>query len=184
MDEQGNVEAAQRRLAEILQADRNSVPALLCLATSLMVQKQIPKARNNLKRIAKMQYRQDLADEFVRAWLILADIYIQSGKYDLAQDLCKRCLGFDKSCARAWEHMGHIMEKEASYIDAAEHYQQAWHYQHEASATIGYKLAFNFLKAKRYVDAINVCHKVLKQFPDYPKMRKEILEKARANLRP
>ena len=24
----------------------------------------------------------------------------------------------------------------------------------------GYKLAFNYLKAKRYVDAIDVCHKV------------------------
>ena len=38
--------------------------------------------------------------------------------------------------------------------------------------------------ADRYVDAINVCHKVLKQFPDYPRMRKDILDKARANLRP
>lgn len=25
---------------------------------------------------------------------------------------------------------------------------------------IGYKLAFNYLKGKRYVDAIDVCHKV------------------------
>lgn len=25
---------------------------------------------------------------------------------------------------------------------------------------IGFKLAFNYLKAKRYIDAINVCHKV------------------------
>lgn len=180
----GNIETAQSRLAELLRADRDNVPALLCLATALMVQKQTPKARNQLKRISKMDFNLDYADEFVRAWLMLADIYIQAGKYDLAQDLCKRCLGFDKSCARAWEHMGHIMEKEHSYIDAAEHYQNAWHFQHEASATIGYKLAFNYLKAKKYVDAINVCHKVLKQFPDYPRMRKDILDKARANLRP
>lgn len=27
---------------------------------------------------------------------------------------------------------------------------------------IGYKLAFNYLKAKRHVDAIDVCHKVSK----------------------
>ena len=180
----GNIESAQQRLAEILRKDRDDVPALLCLATALMVQKQTPKARNQLKRIAKMKFQQGFADEFVRAWLMLADIFITSGKYDLAQELCKRCLGFDKSCARAWEHMGHIMEKEHSYIDAAEHYQNAWHFQHEASATVGYKLAFNYLKAKKYVDAINVCHKVLKQFPDYPRMRKDILDKARANLRP
>jgi len=145
----GNIDNAQSRLAEILRADRDNVPALLCLATALMVQKLTPKARNQLKRIAKMNFLQDYADEFVRAWLMLADIYIQAGKYDLAQELCKRCLGFDKSCARAWEHMGHIMEKEHSYIDAAEHYQNAWHFQHESSATIGYKLAFNYLKAKK-----------------------------------
>lgn len=67
----------------------------------------------------------------------------------MAQELCKRCLSFDKSCAKAWEHMGHIMEKEQSYKDAADHYEQAWLFQNQASATVGYKLAFNYLKAKR-----------------------------------
>lgn len=49
---------------------------------------------------------------------------------------------------------------------------------------VGYKLAFNYLKAKRFVDAVDVCHKVIKAFPDYPKIRKDILEKARIGLRP
>jgi tetratricopeptide repeat protein 21B len=48
---------------------------------------------------------------------------------------------------------------------------------------VGYKLAFNYLKAKRYVEAIDMCVKVMKEFPDYPKVRKEILEKAQAALR-
>ena len=47
----------------------------------------------------------------------------------------------------------------------------------------GYKLAFNYLKAKRYVDAIDVCHKVLESHPGYPKIRKEILDKARLSIR-
>lgn len=49
---------------------------------------------------------------------------------------------------------------------------------------VGYKLAFNYLKAKRFVEAVDVCHKVIKAFPDYPKIRKEILEKARMGLKP
>jgi tetratricopeptide repeat protein 21B len=53
----------------------------------------------------------------------------------------------------------------------------------EADPAIGYKLAFNYLKARRYVAAIEVCHKVLTQYPSYPKIRKEILDKARALLR-
>ena len=48
---------------------------------------------------------------------------------------------------------------------------------------IGYKLAFNYLKAKRHVDAIDVCHKVLQDNPTYPKIRKDILDKARQSLR-
>lgn len=74
----------------------------------------------------------------------------------------------------------------------------------------GYKLAFNYLKAKRHVDAIDVCHRVrhlwmftvgefrsvfitvnhlcfhpqvLAAHPNYPRMRKDILDKARAALR-
>lgn len=74
----------------------------------------------------------------------------------------------------------------------------------------GYKLAFNYLKAKRHVDAIDVCHKVrhswmftvedlqnnfapmshvcfhlqvLAAHPNYPRIRKDILDKARAALR-
>ena len=46
-----------------------------------------------------------------------------------------------------------------------------------------YKLAFNYLKAKRHVDAIDVCHKVLQDNPTYPKIRKDILDKARQSLR-
>ena len=34
-----------------------------------------------------------------------------------------------------------------------------------ACAQVGYKLAFNYLKAKRYVEAVDVCHKVIKAFP-------------------
>lgn len=53
----------------------------------------------------------------------------------------------------------------------------------ESNPTIGFRLAFNYLKAKRFVEAIDVCHKVLKINPEYPKIKKEILERARASLR-
>lgn len=36
------------------------------------------------------------AEELEKAWLLLADIYIQSGKTDLSQDLLKRCLQYNK----------------------------------------------------------------------------------------
>lgn len=56
-------------------------------------------------------------------------------------------------------------------------------YSGQANPAIGYKLAFNYMKGKSYADAIDTCHIVLKINPDYPRIRKEILEKARNNLR-
>lgn len=115
---------------------------------------------------------------------MLADIYVQVGKYEFAQELCKKTLSINKSSARSWEMLGQIMEKEQSYKDAAEHYEHAWTFMNETSPSVGYKLAFNYLKAKRFVEAIDVCHKVLAAFPDYPKIKKDIMAKAREALRP
>ncbi|KND02289.1 uncharacterized protein SPPG_02764 [Spizellomyces punctatus DAOM BR117] len=177
------IERALAKFAEILNTERDYVPALLGMAVGYMLLKQPPRARNQLKRIAKMEWTSELADDFERSWILLADIYIQGGKYDLATDLLKRCLSQNRSCAKASEYLGFIMEKEASFKDAADHYEIAWQLDREANPAMGYKLAFNYMKAKKHVEAIDVCHKVLKLYPDYPKMRKEILDKARASLR-
>ena len=68
--------------------------------------------------------------------------------------------------------------------NAAENYENAWKHDNEAVARVGYKLAFNLLKCKEYVKAIDVCHKVLAQDADYPKIRNDVLEKAWQGLRP
>jgi tetratricopeptide repeat protein 21B len=178
-----SVERCVQKLQEIIEVDRDYVPAILCLSEAYLFQKQLPKARNQLKRMVKIQYQNEYADEFEKSYVILADVYVQKGKYDLAQDLCKRCLQYNRSCAKAWELMGLIMEKEQSYKDAADNYEHAWKCEGGASASVGFKLAFNYLKAKRLVEAIDVCHQVLELYPDYPKIRTEVLEKARAGLR-
>jgi len=51
--------------------------------------KQSPKARNHLKRVAKMHFLAEMADDFEQGWLMLADVYIGGGKYDLAEELCR-----------------------------------------------------------------------------------------------
>ena len=62
--------------------------------------------------------------------------------------------------SQAWETLGSIMEREQSYRDAAEQYEQAWRHTGGTAAAVGYKLGFNYLKAGRLVDAVNVAHKV------------------------
>ena len=74
------------------------------MSIGLLMQKQQQKARNFLKKIAKMPYSSDEGDDFERAWLLLAFTYIQvGGKNEVAQDLCDKCLSYNQSCSKAWE---------------------------------------------------------------------------------
>nr|XP_019582896.1 PREDICTED: tetratricopeptide repeat protein 21B isoform X1 [Rhinolophus sinicus] len=182
--QKSNVEQALNTFTEIATSEKDHIPALLGMATAYMILKQTPRARNQLKRIAKMNWNPIDAEDFERSWLLLADIYIQSAKYDMAEELLKRCLRHNRSCCKAYEYMGYIMEKEQAYTDAALNYEMAWKHGNQTNPAVGYKLAFNYLKAKRYVDAIDICHQVLEAHPSYPKIRKDILDKARTSLRP
>lgn len=76
--------------------------------------------------LQKTAYNPSDAECFERTWLLLANIHIGAGKYDLAEECCSRCLKFNKSCGGAWELKGVILEKEASYQTAAECYQKSW----------------------------------------------------------
>jgi tetratricopeptide repeat protein 21B len=178
------IEKALNEFTALAETDQNNVATLYGMAVCYDLLSQPTKAKNHLKRISKMKYDSNYAVELERSWLMLANIYIQVGKYEFATELCKKCLNHNKSSAAAWEMLGLMMEKESSYASAAEDYEQAWKYQNESNPAVGYKLSFNYLKAKRYVEAIDICHKVLALYPDYPKIKKEILEKARASLRP
>ncbi|XP_041371664.1 tetratricopeptide repeat protein 21B-like [Gigantopelta aegis] len=181
--QKSNVEKALSAFMEIAAHERDHVGALYGMAAAYMVLKQTPRARNQLKRVQKNVWTIQDADDLEKSWLLLGDIYIQSGKYDMATDLLKRCLQYNKSCCKAYEYMGFIMEKEQSYKDAAHNYENAWKYGNKNNPVIGYKLAFNYMKAKRFVDAVDICHHVLSSHPNYPKIRKDILEKARSSLR-
>uniref|UniRef100_A0A671FL58 Tetratricopeptide repeat domain 21A n=1 Tax=Rhinolophus ferrumequinum TaxID=59479 RepID=A0A671FL58_RHIFE len=182
--EKANVETALGTFIDMAQAEKDSVPALLAVAQAYVLLKQIPKARTQLKRLAKAPWALAEAEDLEKSWLLLADIYCQGGKFDLASELLRRCVQYNKSCCKAYEYMGFIMEKEQSYKDAATNYELAWKYSHHANPAIGFKLAFNYLKDKRFVEAIEVCHQVLGEHPNYPKIREEILEKAQGSLRP
>ncbi|XP_021562079.1 tetratricopeptide repeat protein 21A [Carlito syrichta] len=158
--------------------------ALLALAQAYMILKQTPKARTQLKRLAKVPWALAEADDLEKSWLLLADIYCQGGKFDLAWELLQRCVLYNKSCCKAYEYMGFIMEKEQSYRDAATNYELAWKCSHQANPAIGFKLAFNYLKDKKFVEAIEICHNVLQEYPNYPKIREEVLKKAQKSLKP
>lgn len=123
------------------------------------------------------------AEYLERCWLLLADYYIQSAKYDMASDLLRRVIQYNKMCVKAYELSGTIAEKEQHYKEAANFYDSAWKFSGRSNPAVGYKVAYNYMKSKKYADAIDVCHQVLKLNPDYPRIKKDILDKSMNNLR-
>ena len=109
------------------------------------------------------------------------EIHLPVGAF---KELCKRCLQYNKSCANAHETLGSILERECAYKDAAEAYERAWSFTFQGSPSVGFELAFNYLKAKRFVEAIDVANEVMKRFPTYPRIKAEVLQVAMESLRP
>jgi tetratricopeptide repeat protein 21B len=159
------------------------VGAIFGMAAAHIIMKQQQRAKNQLKRVSKNVWTFEDAEYLERSWLTLAELYTQASKYDIAGDLLQRVIEHNRSCAKAYELSGFIAEKEQQYRQAAVHYTSAWTLSGKSKPHIGYKLAFNHMKNKRFADAIDICQQVLKMHPDYPSIRKDILDKCRNNLK-
>lgn len=183
--DKASVDAAVARLNGVLAGNPDFPPALQALATAYAVQKQASKARVLLKRLTEeLPLDAEWIGDSVSAYLLLSDLAIDGGKLDAAAEALDGALSLDSSSARAHEYRGAIAEKRGKHAEAAEFYAAAWKFDAEASAPVGYKLAFNYLKAGDPVRALDVCAKVLAQYPDYPRIRSEVMEKAQAAVRP
>ncbi|KEP65153.1 UNVERIFIED_CONTAM: tetratricopeptide repeat-containing protein [Hammondia hammondi] len=184
--ERTKMDLALKAVGDLLQ-HRDDVPLLLAAAETLLVMRQTSKARVHLRHICELA-KKDVDGtaelETERASLLLGELYIQAGKIDSAIPLINLVTNRNKECARAWELLGMCAEKRGQYHEAADHYGKAWRLADERNLTVGYRLADSLLKAKQPVKAITACHAVLRQKPDFPKIRKEVLDKARRDLRP
>ncbi|KAF8572456.1 hypothetical protein P879_02170 [Paragonimus westermani] len=154
------VETALEAFAQMTQEEPESIAVIYGAAVCYIALKQTQKARNQLKRLAKIHWVAHEAEELEKAWLLLADLYIQGGKMDLAQELLKRCLQYNKSCAKAYEYIGFIMEKDQNFLEAARNYELAWVHSNKQNPAVGYKLAYNYLKVRQLIEAIEVCLQV------------------------
>uniref|UniRef100_A0A183CDH7 TPR_REGION domain-containing protein n=1 Tax=Globodera pallida TaxID=36090 RepID=A0A183CDH7_GLOPA len=179
-----NVQKALSNFTELCKTDGTtegeanlSVGAILGSARALLMLKQTQKAKAQLKKVLGHAWNLDEAEYLQQCWLLLADIYIDQSKNDQAVNILR------SSCSKAYEYTAFVCEKEQKYADAAANYEAAWNVRKRMNPRIGYKLAYNHFKCHRLFECIEVCHAVLKQYPTYPKIKKEILDKARANIR-
>ncbi|XP_032512890.2 tetratricopeptide repeat protein 21B-like [Danaus plexippus] len=157
---------------------------ILAIANAYNIVKQPTRAKNILKRtISSIPWTPERADGLERCWLEVVDNQISSGRMDAAKEILTKILNHNKSCAQAYQYLGFLAEKEQNYKSSAVNYDNAWKYTGKNDLAVGYKLAYAYLKLKKYPECIVVCRHILKVHPDYPKIKKEILEKAKTNLR-
>ncbi|CAF0759693.1 unnamed protein product [Adineta ricciae] len=182
-NEKHSLQQAADNLIQILNDHKDNIGALCAISECYIGLKDVQKARQYLKRTAKMTWNMDDADEIEQCWLMLAMTYVQTAKYDQALELCKKVLSVNKCSTRALETLGVMNEQTGANKDAAENYEQAWKYSRKNQPTIGYKLALSYLKSKRLTDAIDIAHFILQRYPDHTRVRKDILEKARLALK-
>ncbi|XP_048479226.1 tetratricopeptide repeat protein 21B [Plutella xylostella] len=180
---------AERVLHEFLpllgeDAHQDDPYLLLAVANAYNVLKQPTRAKNILKRtISSIPWTPENADGLERCWLEVADSQVSAGRAEAARELLTKILNHNRSCAPAYQLLGFLAEKEQNYKSAAQNFDNAWRYTGKTNLAVGYKLAHAYLKLKKYPECIVVSTHILKTHPDYPKIRKEILEKAKTNLR-
>lgn len=162
---------------------KDMVGPVYAIASAHIMLKQAQRARNQLKRVANNAWQFEDAEYLERCWLLLADLYIQSGKHDLATELLAKVLRHNQSSCKAYELQGFVAEKAHTYGMAAENYGLAWRLGGNTKPSIGYKLAFCHMKSKNYANAIDVCQQVIKLHPDYVAIKSDVLDKCRHNLR-
>ncbi|KAF6206423.1 hypothetical protein GE061_017656 [Apolygus lucorum] len=181
--DRSEVERAIIDFTTLANNDTHRVGATLGLGMGYMEQAQAARAKAMLKRMAKHPWSLEEAEYLERCWLLLGELYIQAGSQQQASELLHRVITHNQSSAKAYELLGMIAEKEQSYVKAGQHYLQAWNLSGDSNPGLGYKLAYNQLKSKRYSEAVATCQRVLSAYPDYPKIKKDILDKALPRLR-
>jgi tetratricopeptide repeat protein 21B len=129
--------------------------------------------------VVNHEFQLENAHYFEKAWLMMADHWISVNNYPEAEKELSKVLKHNKSNVKAYEYMGLIKEKEKDHEAAALHYQTAFKMSNNKNAGVGFRLAFNYLKAQRYTDTLDVGKQILKVIPDYPRLKDDLLLKAR-----
>ena len=175
--------AAQKTLAALLQKNSGYIPALVAMGLCKFLQGSSSDARNYLKQVIKNQYALEFAESFEKALLLMADYFISVNTFDLAEAELQKVLKHNQSNVKAEELMGLIKEKERAYVDAASHYEKAFEMSSRKNEVVGFRLAFNYLKAERYIDCVDISKEVKKVNPSFPGIQTELIDKARVAIR-
>ncbi|XP_066906495.1 tetratricopeptide repeat protein 21B [Halyomorpha halys] len=183
LQDRTEIDRAISDLTHLATLEQYRVGATLGLGQCYFAQKQYNRAKVLLKQVARTPWTMEEAEYLERLWLLLAELHITNGNSDLASELLNKVLLHNQSSAKAYELLGLVAEKEQKYQEASQNYKRAWDLSSGSDPALGYKLSYNLLKNKQFAESVAICQKVLASSPEYPKIKKDILEKALKKLR-
>ena len=61
--------------------------------------------------------------------------------------------------------------------------EMAWNLTNHNNSNTGYKLALSYIKVKKYSDAIDIARIIMNKYPDHPRIKKDVFDKALACLK-
>lgn len=151
---------AETFLNQSITERENFVPAIMCLCVCRLMKSKGGLDKNLLKNISKSKFNAKWGEESERGWIQVADFLISAGKPDLAERELLRCLKYNKSCAKAYELLGSLAEKNSDQLEAVSLYNQAWAISENRDCAIGYRLASLYFKKMDYVNTVLIGKKV------------------------
>lgn len=138
---------------------------------------------NLTPRVQKLPYCADDGEAYEKATLLLANIHAAAGRLDAAADCARACLARNGASSQAWEVAGFVAELRDDAVAAGDAYAAAWRLSRMSSPAVGYRLAWNHLRAGAYVPAVTAALEVLDKFPGYPKISADVMMPALARIR-
>ena len=176
---------SEEYLQQIITQRENMVPALIALCVCKIAKGgKNALDKNSLKSISKAKFNAKWGEDSERGWLQVADFLISVDKVDLAERELERCLKYNKSSAKALELLGSVAEKKGDFNGALDMFNKSWSVSEQKDCALGYRIAGLYFKYKDYANALIIARKVLAVNPNYPKIKEEILDKARDFMKP
>jgi tetratricopeptide repeat protein 21B len=127
--------------------------------------KKLNEAKGYLKIHGKKDYDPQYGEELEKGWLLFADVLISVKKLPTAKALLNKCLKYNRSCGKAEEYLGLILEQEGQFDEAITHYKKAWKLSNFNVPSIGYRLSHCYFQNEDYINCVSVGSLILKKYP-------------------
>ena len=177
------LDMAEKSLKALISKNQGYVPGLVQMALVKLYKGHTGEAKTILYKCNQLEFQLENSHYHEKGWLMSADQNISTNSFTQAEADLSKVLKHNKSNVKAQELMGLIKERQKDHASAVEHYLHAWKMSNNKNASVGFRLAFNYLKSGRYTDTIDVGRQILSVYTDFPQVKAEIISKARQNIR-